>query len=197
MWERGGGVCCVTDSGVPAVIFILRFMTLCPLCLSSVTNLLLKRTVFWPKSWGGFNVKSICVFHEMTKLNKCHQEMTKTVLFSLVTIGVQVSRMQNFFWKQQQSIPHSLFKARRGKTNPSPYPLAPPEGKHWHFTLLQYNECIWRFRKTPFIRLISSLHLKKDVNGWFGHFMSMLNFSLYTHGVEIEAHIQYAMVNHI
>lgn len=107
------------------------------LCVHSVCPLwqisYLSGQFFGQSLWGDFNVKSICVFHEMTKLNKCHQEMTKTVLFSLVTNGVQVRRMQNFFWKQQQSIPHSLFKARRGKTNPSPYPLAPPEGKYWHF----------------------------------------------------------------
>lgn len=90
------------------------------LCVHSVCPLwqisYLSGQFFGQSLWGDFNVKSICVFHEMTKLNKCHQEMTKTVLFSLVTNGVQVRRMQNFFWKQQQSIPHSLFKARRGKT---------------------------------------------------------------------------------
>lgn len=61
------------------------------LCVHSVCPLwqifYLSRQFFGQCLWGDFNVKSIFVFHEMTKLYKCHQKMPKTALFSLVKNG--------------------------------------------------------------------------------------------------------------
>ncbi len=133
---RGGVICCATDSVMPAVIFIVRFMSLCPLCLSSVTNLLLSRHFFGQCLWGDFNVKSIFVFQEMTKLNKCHQEMPKPALFSLVK-NVPSKLNTKLFLKTTTIILviSSILiqnETRKSKANPSPYPLAPPEGKYRH-----------------------------------------------------------------